>query len=78
MSSARCTLRAGAQFGGVVTDAAPAYAANDTARAIFLSACPRNDVRRGGTFLAVERLDEADGAWRTVRGFLPSGGVFYP
>jgi len=57
----------------VVSDAAPAYAANDTARAVFHSACPRNDVRRGGTFLAVERRDEADGAWRTVRGILLLG-----
>ena len=58
---------AGAQFGGVISDAAAAYRENDTARAVFHSACPRNDVRRGGTFLAVERQDEADGAWRTVR-----------
>ena len=45
---------------------AAAYAPNDTARAVFHSACPRNNVRRGGTFLAVERQDEAGGAWRTV------------
>lgn len=62
----RVTAAAGASFGGVVSDAAAEYAPNDTARAAFHSACPRNNVRRGGTFLAVERRDEAGGAWRTV------------
>ena len=51
----------------MVSDAAPAYAPNETARAVFHSACPRNNVRRGGTFLAVERQGETDGGWRSVR-----------
>ncbi len=33
---------------------------------------------RGGTFLAVERQGEADGAWRTVRGVSTPGVGLIP
>ena len=43
------------------------YKAGDKVRAVFQSACPRNNVRLEGTFLTVERqdLDESD-QWEVV------------
>ena len=37
----------------------------DTVTATFVSACPRNHLRTGDTFLAVQRF-MADGSWETV------------
>lgn len=41
--------------------------AGDAVAVEFQSASPRNDLRRNGTFLAVERLDDATGDWDLVR-----------
>ena len=43
------------------------YAAGETVGAEFQSACPRNNLRTGDTFLAVERLsDGGAGTWEVV------------
>ncbi len=55
----------GAAFGDVVAQPAEGYAPGDTAEAVFRSGCPRNNVRRGGSFLAVQRRD-ACGVWHDV------------
>ncbi|KAK9785596.1 hypothetical protein WJX73_002285 [Symbiochloris irregularis] len=55
----------GKGFGSVVADVPPReYKVGDTVTAVFQSACPRNDIRRGGSFLAVERQQGA--SWDTV------------
>ncbi|KAL8668175.1 MAG: hypothetical protein Q9202_000153 [Teloschistes flavicans] len=53
------------KFGQVLQDVEPAYRAGGTARARFVGANPRNDLRLEGTFAAVEHL--AHGVWRRVR-----------
>lgn len=46
----------GKTFGGVSIDVQRStYSAGDTVSAEFYSACPRNNIRAGGTFLTVER-----------------------
>ena len=58
---------AGRHFGAVVSDVAKApYKVGDTAKVTFQSACPRNNVRTGDTFLAVQKLNEDTGDWTTV------------
>lgn len=43
------------------------YKAGDKVRAVFQSACPRNNVRLESTFLTVERQDAEDaGKWDVV------------
>lgn len=43
------------------------YKAGDKVKAVFQSACPRNNVRLEGTFLTVERQDpEASDQWEVV------------
>ena len=58
---------AGSHFGAVVSDVAKSpYKIGDTVKVTFQSACPRNNVRTGDTFLAVQKLDEESGDWTTV------------
>uniref|UniRef100_A0A7S0RPR3 Neutral ceramidase n=1 Tax=Chlamydomonas leiostraca TaxID=1034604 RepID=A0A7S0RPR3_9CHLO len=45
----------GSHFGDVTEDVREQYAAGQVAAATFRSACPRNSLRTGATFLAVER-----------------------
>ncbi|MFC4160575.1 neutral/alkaline ceramidase [Chitinimonas lacunae] len=54
----------GKSFGQVERDAAVAYRRGDLASVWFWSAHPKNNLRRGGTFLSVERWDGA--GWRRV------------
>lgn len=54
-------------FGGIVTDTDSLYLPGDTISATFIGANPRNNLRLGGTFAAVEQLDEASGAWKQIR-----------
>lgn len=56
----------GSAFGKVVTQPAASYARGATARAVFVGANPRNNLRLEGTYAAVERL-ESGGQWRRVR-----------
>lgn len=57
----------GSHFGTVVHDVLKApYHVNDTVTVTFQSACPRNNVRTGDTFLAVLKLQEDSGEWTTV------------
>lgn len=61
---------AGANFGDVVEDVVPGVhqPGSAQARAVFHSACPRNNVRLEDTFLAVERQNRsAPGGWEVVR-----------
>ena len=58
----------GKQYGDVLKDvvAGASYSEGDTVSVTFVSACPRNNLRTGGTFLTVERFT-ADAAWAVVR-----------
>ncbi|KAK9816671.1 hypothetical protein WJX72_003530 [[Myrmecia] bisecta] len=54
----------GVQFGQVVEDVSSVpYQTGSTVRAVFQSACPRNNVRLEDTFLTVERRDPATNQW---------------
>ncbi|HWA66078.1 MAG TPA: neutral/alkaline ceramidase [Mycobacteriales bacterium] len=55
---------AGRAFGDVLSAPRSRYAAGDTVEVAFAGANPNNDLRRGGTYLEVERL--TDGAWSRV------------
>jgi neutral ceramidase len=55
----------GKSFGQVVTDVAKAYAASQTAFAVFVGANPRNNLRLEQTFLTVDRL--AGSTWTPYR-----------
>ena len=55
---------AGGQIGDVLVEPRPAYGPGQQVRAVFAGAYPNNALRRGGTYLAVER--QADGAWTRV------------
>ncbi|MEV8442038.1 neutral/alkaline ceramidase [Actinosynnema sp. NPDC051121] len=48
-------------FGQVLTEPAAGYARGQTATAVFVTGHPKNNLRRNGTFLEVQRL--VDGAW---------------
>ena len=64
-------MLSGSHFGAVVHDVLKAaYHVNDTVTVTFQSACPRNNVRTGDTFLAVQKLQEDTGEWTTVNFFL--------
>lgn len=67
-STASPNVCAGTTFGDVVEDVAPGeYDAGSQVRAVFRSACPRNNVRLEGTFLTVERQNSsAPGGWQVV------------
>lgn len=54
-------------FGAVTTDVDASYAPGSVARAIFVGANPRNNLRLEGTYAAVERYDERTGRWTLVR-----------
>ena len=52
-------------FGDVVTDARPTYSRGDTVSVTFWGGHPKNDLRREGTLLRVQRR-EPDGTWSDV------------
>lgn len=54
-------------FGDVLADAERTYRRGDVVRARFVGANPRNDLRLGRTYAAVEKLGGRGGGWRTVR-----------
>ncbi|MCH8611796.1 neutral/alkaline non-lysosomal ceramidase N-terminal domain-containing protein [Arsenicicoccus dermatophilus] len=54
----------GAAFGDVLTQPPAAARPGQTVAAVFVTGHPKNALRRGGTFLEVQRL--VDGAWQTV------------
>jgi len=54
----------GHDYGDVLLDASPSYKPGDTVTVRFQSGHPRNNVRRNGTFLEVQRL--IDGQWLSV------------
>ncbi|MFC3964415.1 neutral/alkaline ceramidase [Nocardia jiangsuensis] len=58
-------LPAGLAFGDVLVQPAPGYPAGARAEVEFVSAHPKHNPRRNGTFLEVQRL-AADGSWRRV------------
>ena len=60
------TAPLGKHLGQVVEDVDDIYTVGDTARAVFVGANPRNNLRLEGTFVAVEREME-DGRWERVR-----------
>ncbi|KAK1831094.1 Neutral/alkaline nonlysosomal ceramidase, partial [Podospora conica] len=57
---------AGKKFGQCTASPAGEYARGAVVRATFIGANPRNDLRLGGTFAAVERRRD-DGVWERVR-----------
>ncbi|GAW26366.1 putative neutral ceramidase [Rosellinia necatrix] len=57
----------GRKFGDVVQQPAAAYARGAVAAARFVGANPRNNLRLGGTFAAVEQLSADGSAWTQVR-----------
>lgn len=54
-------------FGAVKSDVHATYQAGDSVSATFVGANPRNNLRLGGTFAAVEKYDEATQTWAMVR-----------
>lgn len=61
------TAPLGKHFGTVVEDVARTpYFVGDTVKVTFQSACPRNNVRTGDSFLQVQKLQEETGHWTTV------------
>ncbi|KAK1808150.1 hypothetical protein LTR12_017489 [Friedmanniomyces endolithicus] len=54
-------------FGGVASDVLAQYEPRETITATFVGASPRNNLRLGETFAAVERYEEGEGVWRRVR-----------
>ncbi|KAI9684485.1 MAG: hypothetical protein M1829_002295 [Trizodia sp. TS-e1964] len=54
-------------FGAVVSDVLPSYLPLETARATFVGANPRNNLRLEGTYVAVERKGPYNNAWTAVR-----------
>ncbi len=55
----------GSAFGAVLSDAQASYAPGDTVRVVFQASSPNSDLKTGGSFLFVERLDAA-GQWQPV------------
>lgn len=58
------TAPASKDFGDVVTQPRKTYAVGDEAAAVFVTGHPKNDLRRGGTFIEVQR--KVGGAWKRV------------
>ncbi|MEV6069999.1 neutral/alkaline ceramidase [Nocardia sp. NPDC052001] len=54
----------GTNFGDVLTQPAPAYAPGDQAAAEFVSAHPKHNTRRNGTFLEIQRA--TDSGWTRI------------
>ncbi|KAK0891015.1 hypothetical protein LTR02_014319 [Friedmanniomyces endolithicus] len=54
-------------FGGVTSDVLAQYKPGETITARFVGASPRNNLRLGETFAAVERFEEGEEGWRRVR-----------
>lgn len=52
----------GREFGHVLSQPEPAYIGGETVSVDFVSAHPKNDLRRNGTYLEVQR--RVDGRWR--------------
>lgn len=78
-SAMTCT---GSHYGAVVEDVLPVvYKEGDKVKAVFQSACPRNNVRLEGTFLTVERQvdDSADDSagWEVVSAKLQLVTLFH-
>ncbi|WP_194833958.1 neutral/alkaline ceramidase [Nocardia sp. XZ_19_369] len=59
------TVPPGRTFGDVLTQPAPAYAPGTQVAAEFVSAHPKHNIRRNGTFLEVQR-QQASGEWVRV------------
>jgi neutral ceramidase len=58
------TTPAGRSFGDVAEQPAATYRRGQTARAVFWTGHPKNNLRPEGTFVEIQRQD--GGAWRTV------------
>ncbi|KAL6771623.1 hypothetical protein ACKKBG_A27130 [Auxenochlorella protothecoides x Auxenochlorella symbiontica] len=58
----------GSDYGRAVEDVEPgrSFLPGDEVRVVFQSACPRNNIRRGGTFLTVERQAREGAGWEVV------------
>lgn len=58
----------GSDYGRAVEDVEPgrSFSPGDEVRVVFQSACPRNNIRRGGTFLTVERQAREGSGWEVV------------
>lgn len=70
----------GHAFGDVLEAPMHSYQAGQTVRVVFSSGSPRNHLRRGGSYLEVQRLDQArwvrvadDGDWSTTYRWERSG-----
>ena len=60
-------MHAGKHFGAVRKDVSKkSYKTGELVEVEFQSACPRNSLRTGGTFLTVERWSESSGNWEVV------------
>lgn len=55
----------GKSFGDVLENVNPKYYINDTVKVVFVAGNPRNDLKTGATFLAVERWDPTSSSWIT-------------
>ena len=55
---------AGGHIGDVLVEPRPSYVRGQQARAVFAGAYPNNRLRRGDTYLAVER--QVDGGWSRI------------
>ena len=74
------TVCAGSYYGAVVEDVqSVVYKAGDQVKAVFQSACPRNNVRLESTFLTVERQDDEDEEqWEVVSVWVHPGTMPCP
>lgn len=61
----RPDVAVGGAFGDVLVAPRPHYRTGDTVRAEFVGAYPNNDLHRGGTYVEVQRRDDA-GGWVRV------------
>ena len=75
----------GRRFGDVLTDARAAYRPGETVTVEFYTGHPKNNLRRGGTFLEVQRREASgwvavadDGDWATTYRWTRLGGSLSP
>ncbi|GAB7358620.1 hypothetical protein MBLNU230_g3850t1 [Neophaeotheca triangularis] len=54
-------------FGQVKQDVRPSYQVGETIEAVFVAANPRNNLRLGATYAAVEFFDPVVKVWKTIR-----------